>query len=125
MPAGVDLAAYRIVQEALTNATRHAQATSVTVQLRHGEHDLTIQVDDDGRALANRQFWQELDEQFGVPAHDPRPADHRTAGNGSGTGSGITGMRERTAALGGTFSAGPRPDGGFRVQAVLPVDGHE
>jgi signal transduction histidine kinase len=118
LPAGVDLAAYRIVQEALTNATRHAQASSVTVQLRHGAHDLTIQVDDDGRAMANRQFWHELDEQFGVPAQDAR-----RAGNGSGTGSGITGMRERATALGGTFSAGPRPDGGFRVQATLPLDG--
>src|SRR6185503_11858457 len=117
-PAGVDLAAYRIVQEALTNATRHAQASSVTVQLRHGDRDLTIQVDDDGRALANRQFWNELDEQFGVPAQQPRHA-----GNGGGRGAGITGMRERATALGGTFSAGPKPGGGFRVQATLPLDG--
>jgi signal transduction histidine kinase len=118
LPAGVDLAAYRIVQEALTNATRHAQASSVTVQLRHGEHDLTIQVDDDGRALANRQFWHELDEQFGAPAQQPRHG-----GNGRGSGSGITGMRERATALGGTFTAGPKPGGGFRVQATLPLDG--
>jgi signal transduction histidine kinase len=118
LPAGVDLAAYRIVQEALTNATRHAQATCVTVQLRHGDDDLTIQVDDDGRALANRQFWNELDEQFGVPAREPR-----STGNGSGAG--ITGMRERATALGGSFSAGPRPGGGFRVLATLPLEDHE
>ena len=91
----------------------------MTVQLVHGEHDLTIQVDDDGRALANRQFWHELDEQFGVLKAEP--AVDGNGGNGGGAG--ITGMRERATALGGTFSAGPRPGGGFRVHATLPLEG--
>jgi signal transduction histidine kinase len=98
VPAGVDLAAYRIVQEALTNVTRHAGATSVTVRLLHGEHDLTIEVEDDGRGRAE-----------GV----------------NGAGSGIAGMRERAIALGGTFDAGPQPGRGFRVRASLPLDGLE
>jgi signal transduction histidine kinase len=99
VPAGVDLAAYRIVQEALTNATRHAGATQVIVRLVHGDHDLTVEVADDGRGAAS-------------------PHVH----NG-GAGSGITGMRERVTALGGTFEAGPRPGRGFAVRARLPLGG--
>jgi signal transduction histidine kinase len=97
VPAGVELAAYRIVQEALTNATRHAGASSVTVRLVQGEHDLTVDVEDDGRGVVR------------VPVN--------------GTGSGIAGMRERATALGGEFEAGPRPGRGFRVHARLPLDG--
>ncbi len=90
LPAAVELAAYRIVQEALTNVTRHAHARSATVRLRYDE-DVTVEVLDDGVGGAPR------------------------AGNG------ITGMRERAAALGGAVEAGPRPGGGFRVAARLPV----
>jgi len=97
VPAGVDLAAYRIVQEALTNATRHAGASSVTVRLVQGEHDLTVDVEDDGRGVVRAPV--------------------------NGTGSGIAGMRERATALGGEFEAGPRPGRGFRVHARLPLDG--
>ncbi|HEX2088327.1 MAG TPA: histidine kinase [Actinomycetota bacterium] len=98
LPAGVDLAAFRIVQEALTNVARHAGPATATVRLAYGARDLTVQIDDDGRGAATR------------------PA----LGEG---GAGILGMRERTAALGGEFEAGPRPEGGFRVRAKLPVDG--
>jgi len=101
IPAGADLAAYRIVQESLTNVTRHAGTGPVTatVRIAYGERDIAVQVDDDGR---------------GVSLLDDHP---------EGTGSGIRGMRERATALGGRFEAGPRPGGGFRVTAILPIDG--
>jgi signal transduction histidine kinase len=97
LPFGVEVAAYRIVQEALTNVARHAGPATVTVRLSYGEEDLTVQVDDDGRGPADRQ--------------DP-------AG-----GTGIAGMRDRAAALGGELYAGSRPGGGFRIRARLPVIG--
>lgn len=95
LPDGVDLAAYRIVQEALTNVTRHAGPATAAVLVRYGEHDLYVQVDDDGRG------------------------DHETV---AGHGTGIVGMRERAETLGGELQAGPGPDGGFRVRARLPLD---
>ena len=98
LAAGLDLAAYRIVQEALTNVARHAGARTATVRLAYGETDLVVEVVDDGRGL-------------GAGA-TTRP---------DGTGSGIAGMRERVAALGGELEAGPRPGGGFRVRARLPL----
>ncbi|MGH2556754.1 MAG: histidine kinase [Actinomycetota bacterium] len=97
LPFGVDVAAFRIVQEALTNVTRHAGPATATVQIAYGDHDLTIQVDDDGRG----------------------PAQHVKSASGKG----ILGMRERVAALSGELEAGPRPGGGFRVRAWLPLDG--
>lgn len=92
LPAGVDLAAFRIVQEALTNVIRHAQAGHVTVRVGYRPEELAVEVDDDGIG--------------------PAGAD--------GAGNGIVGMRERASALGGDLSAGPRPGGGFRVHARLP-----
>jgi signal transduction histidine kinase len=92
LPASVDLAAFRIVQESLTNVVRHAGATAASVTLTYGDGDLAVQIDDNGRGGA--------------------------ASNG---GSGIAGMRERAAALGGRLDAGPAPGGGFRVSAHLPV----
>ncbi|MFC8449437.1 sensor histidine kinase [Kitasatospora sp. NPDC057223] len=95
LPAGVDLTAFRIVQEALTNVIRHSTARSAAVRLDwSAERELTVQVD------------------------DPGPPGHGEAG---GSGSGVTGMRERVAAFGGTLEAGTRPDGGFRVRATLPT----
>jgi signal transduction histidine kinase len=96
LPFGVDVAAFRIVQEALTNVTRHAGVAAATVSVRYGERDLTVQVDNEGR--------------------NPPPA--ATAGAGTG----IAGMRERAGALGGRLEAGPRPGGGFRVRARFPLD---
>ena len=98
LPFGLDQAAFRIVQEALTNVTRHAGTDTATVRIRYGQHDLTVQVDDDGEGRDDS-----------LP---PPPG-----------GSGISGMRERAAALGGELRAGPRPEGGFRVTATLPLDG--
>ncbi|MFD6533621.1 sensor histidine kinase [Streptomyces sp. NPDC060184] len=94
LPAPVDLAAYRIVQESLTNAARHGGASLVTIRLGYGTGELTLTVEDDGRGAADR------------------PA---TAG-----GSGITGMTERARVLGGELTAGPRQNGGFTVRARLP-----
>jgi signal transduction histidine kinase len=95
VPASVDLAVYRIVQEALTNVTRHARPASAVVRLGYGTDDLTVEVDDEGAAAAEVNGY---------------------AGNG------IAGMRERVAALGGDFWAGPRSNAGFRVSARLPLD---
>ncbi len=97
LPFGVDVAAYRIVQEALTNVTRHAGPATATVRVTYGQAEVTVQVDDDGCG----------------PAPRPQPI----------TGNGITGMQERAAALGGELYAGPRPGGGFRVRARLPLSG--
>jgi signal transduction histidine kinase len=97
LPAEVDLAAFRIVQEAVTNVARHAGQSAATVRVGYGEHDVTLQIDDNGRG--------------------------GTASAITGSGSGIAGMRERTAALGGRLEVGPRPGGGFRVRAQIPMDG--
>jgi signal transduction histidine kinase len=106
LPAGVDLAAFRIVQEALTNVTRHAGPATATVLVAYGDDGLTVQVDDDGKGV---------ESAFGRQPTDSDRQDRRSAGNG------IRGMRERAAALGGEFFAGPRAGGGFRVSAHLPL----
>jgi signal transduction histidine kinase len=104
LPAGVDLAAFRIAQEALTNVVRHAAATRATVRLRRTPDLLEVQVDDDGTGAADAPLG---------------PAD---AGFDRGEGGrGIAGMRERAHALGGTAEAGPRPGRGFRVRARFPL----
>ncbi|MFD9191136.1 sensor histidine kinase [Streptomyces phaeochromogenes] len=95
LSAPVDLAAYRIVQESLTNAAKHSGAGQVTIRLAYGNRELALDIEDDGQGSA------------------ARPA-------GSGGGSGITGMTERARALGGELTAGPRPEGGFAVRARLP-----
>ena len=104
LPADVDLTAYRIIQEALTNSARHSGGARATVRLRHGDDALLIEVDDEGRP-------------------DGRPAATRVggAGPGGGSGNGIAGMTERAAALGGTLEARPRTEGGFVVRAWLPL----
>ncbi len=96
VPPGADLAAFRIVQEALTNVVRHSGARAARVRIGYRAYGLELRVDDDGPA---------------------------TAGGETGGGNGLIGMRERAAALGGTVNAGPRRDGGFRVVATLPVLG--
>jgi signal transduction histidine kinase len=95
LPPALDLACYRIVQESLTNVVRHAGATRATVTVTAGD-TLVVEVSDDGAGSA-------------------------PPGSGNGAGQGIVGMRERARALGGTLEAGPRPEGGFRVRASLPV----
>jgi len=94
VPPEVDQAAYRIIQEALTNVSRHAGLAHASVCLEYTPEALAVQVDDDG------------------PGDGGRPA---------GTGLGLIGMRERVSALGGRLHAGPRDSGGFRVRAELPA----
>jgi signal transduction histidine kinase len=96
LPAEVGLAAYRIVQESLTNVLRHSQATSATVRLTYEADRLRVEVQDNG---------------VGNPTSP------------SGHSHGILGMQERTAALGGEFEASALPRGGFRVRATLPFGG--
>jgi signal transduction histidine kinase len=97
LPSAVDLACYRVVQESLTNVVRHAGASHAEITITHHHDRVEVEILDDGAA---------------------------PAGNGAvGSGQGIPGMRERARALGGSLEAGPRPGGGFRVQASLPVGG--
>jgi signal transduction histidine kinase len=110
VPAGIDLSAYRIVQEALTNVVKHARATSCQVTICYGDDDLSVEVTDDG------------------PAADGFPAAHGNGyGNGAtgvspgGMGHGILGMRERAHLYGGEFTAAPLPDHGFKVAARFPL----
>jgi signal transduction histidine kinase len=97
LPDGVDLSAYRILQEALSNAMRHAPGSRVDVRVAYRGDRLELEVRND------------------AGAHDATPA------SAAGAGHGIIGMRERAAMLGGTLFAGPTAEGGFRVSAVLPV----
>ncbi len=127
LPAGVDLAAFRIVQEALTNVARHAGAATATVRVAYGERDVIVQVDDDGRGVpphGTSGGTSGGDRTSGSGTSGGGTSGDGTSGDGtSGGGNGIPGMRERAAALGGRLEAGPRPGGGFRVLAWLPVDG--
>ncbi|TDC86728.1 sensor histidine kinase [Actinomadura sp. 7K507] len=92
LPPDVDLSAYRIVQEAVTNVVRHAGTDECRVTVDYGDGELAIEVEDDGR------------------------------GGVVGAGYGIVGMRERVALLRGDFAAGPRPGGGFRVAVRIPLE---
>ncbi len=94
LPPGLDLSAYRIVQEALTNARKHAGDARAEVRLRYRADTLEIEVLDDGPG------W----------------------GNGAGGGHGLIGMRERVAVFGGSLETGPRQGGGFAVRAILPLE---
>jgi signal transduction histidine kinase len=98
LPTGVDLSAYRIVQEALTNVVKHAGPARAQVVVGYRDQAVTLEVTDDGRGGATL-------------AGDSR----------AGTGHGLIGMRERVAAFGGDLETGPRPGGGFRVAARLPL----
>jgi len=100
VPEDVGLTVYRIAQEALTNVLKHAGPAQAEVHLHYDEH-LAITITDDGRGAAAVL----------------------TGAEPPGAGRGTTGMRERVAMLGGTFSAGPQPGGGFRVHAVVPRPG--
>jgi signal transduction histidine kinase len=93
LPTGLGLTAYRVVQESLTNAMKHAGPAHVDVSVRHAAGELAIDVADDGRG----------------------------AERGLVGGHGLIGMRERVSVYGGRLEAGPRPEGGFRVSARLPV----
>jgi signal transduction histidine kinase len=119
LPADVDLAAYRIVQEALTNSARHSGGKTATVRVSYDADALIVEVDDDGTPQAAGRLAAR-------PADRPADRANGSASRaGSGSGSGIAGMTERARVLGGTLRAGPRPEGGFRVRAWLPTEGSE
>jgi signal transduction histidine kinase len=102
LPAQVDLAAFRIVQESLTNVLKHTRASIAKVEIAYEHRRLLVEIVDDGRG----------------------PADEAMAGGGPDDGRahhGIVGMRERALAVGGTLEAGPLPGQGFRVRAELPI----
>jgi signal transduction histidine kinase len=101
LESGVDLSAFRIVQEALRNTLKHAGPARATVRLRYGDDDVEVDVSDNGRGV--------------------RAATE----NGAVTGQGLVGMRERVAMLGGEIEAGHRKDGGFGVHARLPLEREE
>jgi signal transduction histidine kinase len=101
LPATVDLAAYRIVQESLTNVLRHAGRANAVVAISYADDEMTVSVNDNGRGRT---------ELAGTNGHRPAAPGH-----------GILGMRERAQALGGELEAGPLANGGFRVCAHLPV----
>jgi signal transduction histidine kinase len=94
LPPGLDLTAYRVVQEALTNTLRHAHATRAAICIRYGAGRLTVAVRDDGRG--------------------PDPADE--------PGHGLLGMRERVAVYGGELVTGPAPGGGYELRAEIPLE---
>jgi len=97
LPTAVDVAAYRIVQESITNVIRHAGPARVRVSIDYTPSELRLTVADDGAGLAPGQRFVD------------------------GSGLGLSGMRERAQALGGTLQAGRRPDGGFEVRGCLPL----
>jgi signal transduction histidine kinase len=101
LESGVDLSAFRIVQEALRNTLQHAGPARAQVTIRYGEHDVEVDVSDNGRGAAAQ------------------------SANGAVTGQGLVGMRERVAMLGGEIEAGYRKDGGFGVHAKLPLEREE
>ena len=115
LPEGVDLSAYRIVQEALSNAIRHAPGSAVQVRLYYGEAVLVIEVRNKGGQPGVRAA-----QALGAKATGERPS---RAGLGDGGGHGIIGMRERAAMLGGHLEAGPTPADEFLVTAALPLGG--
>jgi signal transduction histidine kinase len=100
LPAALEVTVYRIVQEGLTNVMRHAPGSRAIVRLAVGEGEIEVKIVDDGGEVAG-------------PVGEP----------GLGVGSGLAGLRERAAAVGGELSAGPVAGGGFCVRATLPLDG--
>ncbi|MEV7926021.1 sensor histidine kinase [Kitasatospora sp. NPDC088779] len=101
LPRGVELTVYRIVQEALTNVRKHGgPAARARVAVDFGERELIVLVEDDGRGSTD---------------------EHLTTGGADGHGHGLVGMRERVAMVNGCLDASPRPDGGVRVHAALPL----
>ncbi|MFE6702059.1 sensor histidine kinase [Streptomyces sp. NPDC057718] len=101
LPSGVELTAYRVVQEALTNTRKHGGPDAgASVRLVYFDDGLGLLIEDDGRGAAHELYED---------------------GGADGAGHGMIGMRERVGMVGGTLDAGPRPGGGFRISALLPL----
>jgi signal transduction histidine kinase len=130
LPEGVDLSAYRIIQEALSNAMRYAPGSQVRLRLAYRPEGLALQIRNDAApvvpAAAGKVTAAVAAGAGGplgpAPASRNRAGTNRTTGNRAGGGGhGLIGMRERAAMLGGSLDAGPTEDGGFEVAAVLPI----
>ena len=113
VPPGVDLSAYRIIQEALTNVIKHAAAATACVKVSYEKDAVALEITDDGPGRTDGR-------RGAGPGRPDEPRADAVASPFS-TGHGIIGMRERVAVFGGEFAAGPRADGGFRVFARLPI----
>ena len=123
LPPAVDLSAYRIIQEALTNALKHGGEAPTRVVVRYGPGELGIEVTDDGRGPPPPlpvyvPAPVPATMPASVPVQAPAPPSPIT-----GVGHGLVGMRERVSIFGGAFAAGPRPGGGFVVSVRLPISG--
>jgi signal transduction histidine kinase len=121
LPASVDLSAYRIIQEALTNVVKHAQTSTCQVLVGYGPGELVVEVTDDGAGqpdLVGARTGPGSTAEAGGRTVGGRTVVGRDVGGG---GHGIIGMRERVSLLGGEFSAGPRPGYGFQVSARIPL----
>ncbi|MDX3536163.1 histidine kinase [Streptomyces sp. MB09-01] len=110
LPAGIDVTAYRIIQEALTNALKHGHGGKTEVTVRYAEHALRVEVLNGGPSVLTGS----------TPG--PRPTGGGTAPKAEGAGRGLLGLRERVAVYGGDFDARRRLGGGYRVRARLPLD---
>jgi signal transduction histidine kinase len=125
LPPAVDLAAYRVVQESLTNVVRHAGPAAASVRVAYRPDEVVVEVSDDGANASGDDgvesaFGRRLSgDDNGVESAFGRRSANSDRQSRSGP-SGIAGMRERVAAAGGELEAGPRPGGGFRVRARLP-----
>ena len=129
LPASIDLSAYRIVQEALTNVVKHARTSSCQVLIGCGHDELVLEVTDNGAglpAMAGAAAGASFAGDAWLPGDGTgwNALDARADDGGStiaGGGHGIIGMRERVSLLGGEFSAGPLPGYGFQVSAHIPL----
>ena len=146
LPASIDLSAYRIVQEALTNVVKHARTSSCRVLIGYGDDELIIEITDNGAGVPVPELTGAAVAGHAAPGHMSTAAWHTAAGHAGaghtgpgrtgaghaaagyygasvagGGGHGIIGMRERVSLLGGEFSAGPLPGYGFQVTARIPL----
>jgi signal transduction histidine kinase len=125
LPASIDLSAYRIVQEALTNVVKHARTSSCRVLIGYGQDELILEVTDNGAGLPAMAGagvpGNSLALGGGGPVLLAESAPGWRAPDVAGSGHGIIGMRERVSLLGGEFSAGPLPGYGFQVSAHIPL----
>ena len=126
LPASLDLSAYRIVQEALTNVVKHARTSSCRVLIGYGQDELILEVTDNGAGLPAMAGAGVPGNSLALAGGGPMLlAESSTPGwsvpDVAGSGHGIIGMRERVSLLGGEFSAGPLPGYGFQVSAHIPL----
>ncbi|MEV8324380.1 histidine kinase [Kitasatospora sp. NPDC056731] len=111
LPGGVDVTAYRIIQEALTNALKHGDGVTAEVTVRYADHYLRVEVLNSGPSVL-----------AGAPAAPAQPAGAAPARTADGAGRGLLGLRERVAVYGGDLDARRRLGGGYRVRARIPLD---